>query len=975
MYSWPATHTQNRASTLHPKGSTKSKEKVPDYPVLDVGTLAAATLVEENGRLQWTHIINTVSKGGTASARLKTGKSVMVFPATRPPPLRMPSMSITQRAEQGANFLRAHVPDIDIASELIREQLTEDARLLRQLEEFDPYVGNQLEPIVVQSGSNQSAFLAFPMGDLSRDLNISPLVFSESGGASFRPSAQAMRAFDTPIQQISASKPKAGPTYLAVRTFGATSLFEVTSQPQPQTHVNVKELGSDITSSDAGAKQVVDVKVSASPPDMIMTLANTQGAVYKYDARANKTRIVRPAHPPSPPSDVFWRVELTGSADTCLLMSSVDLKELDFRTPDSSSLPIYTALPSPSSTSEILTSVEDHAADADHLLRLCTTSQIVWVDRRFAAKPLLAFRHGRAFDRSLEARTISFENGHLTTLTSRKNGLLAVYDVARSQGHLASVQAPPYCLVTSTASTSTTSTFSSTSGNGGIQTQLGHCFLRHPLERPDSPLTFFRLADVGSISAFQLSLENTDAAAHADAEGVGVAREVGEASFEWSPDVRRLAAQAAHLKEEESTLGAREPTVFDMGPAYEHFFLTHRPRREHELEVDEAEALYDLVEKAPSFWQDLNEPVEKVLTSYDILLRSGDDPHTSTRADFLAESVVNSTRGFRAVAQGRVSAAALGKGAGWGYDLADTLGKFDQDLASPMNTDIRAIAERLRRFDLKGDGEGGERGMSSLRRESEAREQLALDLTLARHIYSPHPFSNSEREKGGDGDMKGELETMTKTLSLEDEEEPPPMVWGYLRPRRVRRRDTHAGDEDGDEDEEQEVEEEHEGKQKDVVPAGVRLLLKDWDVGADPRAFVYRDPYSGDSDGPVPVHTPSRSQRRKSYTANALLKDGNAHSQTQTQVPSQSQRAPPVLASTAPPVVTHNHFRFMSQDPSFGFGSGMAGSQPVAGNTTRGLGEMSQDVVMASTQVLPGAYGGRPVVGKKKVVKKRLGGF
>lgn len=65
MYSWPTNHTQNRTSTLHRKGRAKGKEKVtvPDYPVLDNGTLAAATLLEEKGRFEWTHINKKTMRG------------------------------------------------------------------------------------------------------------------------------------------------------------------------------------------------------------------------------------------------------------------------------------------------------------------------------------------------------------------------------------------------------------------------------------------------------------------------------------------------------------------------------------------------------------------------------------------------------------------------------------------------------------------------------------------------------------------------------------------------------------------------------------------------------------------------------------------------------------------------------------------------------------------------------------------------
>ncbi|KAJ6516226.1 hypothetical protein C8R45DRAFT_889673 [Mycena sanguinolenta] len=928
MSSWPTNHTS--PPTLNRKGSAKGKEKATNYPVLEHGTLGAATLVEGNdGRLEWAHITKT--PGQESRGRLRSSKPAAVFPATRPPPFQAPRTSITQRAEQGAHFLRAHFPDIDIASELIRDALTEDATIVREFDERDPYAGNVLEPLITAAND---AFLAFPMGELSRDLNVSPLVYTDPGGACLHPSAHAIRAFDTPIQQISTSRPNTAavptPTYLAVRTFGGTSLLEL--QTTSSSRVNAEELAS-LTSSDTGGHQVVDVKLGpASLATDTMTLVNTQGAVYKYDLGPRTTRLVHPTTPPpSSPADAFWRIESTSTAHTCLLMSKTALTELDFRTPSSSSpLDMYTC-----GGDEILTSVSDWSGfgedDDDALVRLCTTTQVLWLDRRFALKPVLGFKHGRAFDRSLEARGVFVGDGHrLTALTSRRNGLMTVYDVARARSEhdsapLVHASPPPYCL----------STLPPRRARGITK---GAAFLRHPLESPRAPVGYYTLDDVGRITAFRLSY-SVDVTVDGE--------EDAPPSFVWSEDVRRLAAQAAYLREEETTSGARmeeEPTVVDMSDAYEHFF--RRRELDDADEAAEAEALYDLVEKAPAFWQDLNEPVENVLTTYDVLLRSSDDPPArNTRADFLADTPVNSTRGYRALAQRRVDGEALGGSAPWARDIGAVLNKFGgrdfacesgQDSASgeadgeeeTLDADVRKVADGLRRFDLQG---------ASVRRESEAREQVALDLGLARWVYSPRAFTGKEEGSGreeSEQEKDAELESMTKTLSLEDA--PPPVRFGFLRPRRQRV-------EEADDDEQDDGD-------KNMLPAGVRLLLKDWDVEADPREYVYRDPYAGVEDEPPPVQT--RVRRKAEQPA------------TQPRAPpvlqaTQTPRAPPVLASSNAP-------RFMSQDPF------PHGSQPVAGPTS--LASMSQDVVMASTQVLSGAYGGRAPV-KKKVVKKRLGGF
>ncbi|KAF7353074.1 hypothetical protein MVEN_01275400 [Mycena venus] len=121
-----------------------------------------------------------------------------------------------------------------------------------------------------------------------------------------------------------------------------------------------------------------------------------------------------------------------------------------------------------------------------------------------------------------------------------------------------------------------------------------------------------------------------------------------------------------------------------------------------------------------------------------------------------------------------------------------------------------------------------------------------------------------------------------------------------------------------------------------MVPTGVRLLLKDWDLGTNPRDFVYRDPYDGEPDEPSP--TPIR----KKQTMAELLRVRPAGD-------APSQRPPPVVTSTLANTFDGRR-RFASQDPVSRHWQAppMLGSQPIAS-----LEGISQDVVMASTQVLP----------------------
>lgn len=67
-----------------------------------------------------------------------------------------------------ANFLRTYLPDIDIPAELIRDEIARDAEIGRKFGPFDPYVGSLLEYVPRDS---KTAFLAFPVGELIRDLS------------------------------------------------------------------------------------------------------------------------------------------------------------------------------------------------------------------------------------------------------------------------------------------------------------------------------------------------------------------------------------------------------------------------------------------------------------------------------------------------------------------------------------------------------------------------------------------------------------------------------------------------------------------------------------------------------------------------------------------------------------------------------------------------------------------------------------
>lgn len=112
---------------------------------------------------------------------------------------------------------------MDVPSELIREQVNEEAKLEDTLRAFDPLVGDLLAPFHVFDGSKRPwDFIAFPMGesgcDLSEDIShlltrrrinatidFSNLKFPADGRIITEPSHYPAMKFETPICQIVSS--------------------------------------------------------------------------------------------------------------------------------------------------------------------------------------------------------------------------------------------------------------------------------------------------------------------------------------------------------------------------------------------------------------------------------------------------------------------------------------------------------------------------------------------------------------------------------------------------------------------------------------------------------------------------------------------------------------------------------------------------------------------------------------------------
>ncbi|KAI0064586.1 hypothetical protein BV25DRAFT_1800492 [Artomyces pyxidatus] len=914
------------------KGKGKVKEGYALYPLLEPGAVTSATLQERDGRLVWSTI-----QRNDISRRLVASRATLAFPATRAAPLHVPQATLSQRAEQGAHFLRTFYPDVDIPAELIRDHVASESQLADALEAFDPYLGNRLA--VVYSTRKRSAYVAFPMGENACDLNISTMEFSANRGDEIIPVAQPVRSFETPICQVVASPPSPQRRghgndvgTLAVRTFSSVSFLSVAPAPSWSEIAQAAVVTKDITNlnaSDLGGRQAMDVQLSPLLDQAI--LINDQGEVYRHDL--GNTRGPERVYSAGPGTqtavDAIWRVSFSRTEESAYsVMSAKALTRIDLRTP-AQGVPIYSIR----HPKDLLTSME--CGQDAHMTRLVTTNELLWFDDRNYSRPIMAYRHGRAFDRTLYCGTVNLDDTVLTVLSSRKNNLLTVYDVSRDNHGLVQGWVPPYTLPCS---------FSP------VGPHDGYYFIHAPPELPGSRTSLLQLSLRGGIHHAVLTLSP---------DGAPVPPSPA-ATLDWPADVRDLDAMASVMRPDHGKLGARDVREVDLRPAYQRLFQPINAEDDVYPEED-GEEVYQTLEKMPTYFQDCDEPSEQVLTTFDIAFRSGEEPSHASRADFLTRSTLSTKRGYRALEQGRVPRNELAAKVPWKCDILPILKKFDPDVSK----DVHAMAQSLRTYDLAVDDY---RSGPSLRREAEARDQLAVDLALSTDIYSAQPFRKPIDSQAMKDDAIETMPLVAETISPAKTDDPPPIQFSYLNPIPSVDHYTRAG----------------EAPESAAAPPGVRLLLREWAAGSDPDTYAYYDPYGDGAREPAPL-APRVSPRTRPTPA-------------QSQAPSQPQRPPLVVAArppvvavaqSRPPVVAATQVRLPVAAATQPRPPAIASSQPLgdgpgalrwdtslsmAAVDQRGFSPGSQEL-MASTQVVPGPFGGRLGVGKKKAGKKRVGGF
>ncbi|KZV72921.1 hypothetical protein PENSPDRAFT_750563 [Peniophora sp. CONT] len=934
-------------------GRKKSKIKQADsdasrqHVVLEPGSRPPVLLREVNKRLAWSSFLSP--SPGERLRSVKGNDPHLLFPPTRPVAPSTSGLSLRQSAERQAHALRTFYPDVDIPSDFMRDQVTADARSTEVLETFDPFAGNMMDVLYHAGVGQGTGLLAFPMGKTNADLNLSLIMVSKTGRVTFKPNTRVVQHFNTPIRNLSVAQSSTDSKGLVVRTMSSAHVFQVGRTAE------LKELAS-FSRANIGDRFAADVDADLTAGSA--TVVNDVGEVYRGQL-GQPLQSVRNFGKDSPlEGDRFHRLARSRIGDNTFVLSADSLVNIDFRTGD-----VGPNLFSLDQRKDVFTSMACSTHTGDHLVRLTTTSDIIWLDERYAVKPVLSYKHGRNYDRSLQASIVHTGAAPLTILHSRKNSLLSIYDVSQSGTDLIRERALPYTLSTTTRH----------------ETHYGFHFLDHPFGSQSDASHVLQLSERGAISQVTLSHKRVSSGDEDEA--------VHAVTVQWSDDVKELEIRAGSTGAVESSMSKRSHHVVDFRREYDERFMPLTSE-----EGPSADEVADTLERMPYVWQHFDEPPDGMMTIADIALRSSDVERDATRADFLAQSALSGLRGYRAVEQQRLPTADLAQRAPWHTSIAPFLHRYVPDI--PDDGGLPNVAK----YDLKEDDF---RSGTSIRRERTAAQQLALDLALSSHVYAPHAFSTAEKATAPpsvSASLEDDIDAMSQAASvmkLADDDpaaQVPDVHFGFLKPtlsnelpRKKRKGGSQSADDNDDNDEG-----EHE------IPLGVRLLLSEWDVGTDPEAYEYFEPYGVDEENPRPLRTrqptqttsqaPTQTQtQRSTQVQSQRVPPVVAASQRPPTVVATSQRPPTIMPSSQPPAI-HRAVPPTTQRP----GPSFLGKAPSLGafsfsrTQEQSQGESSQaSQIVPSTQVMPGPFGGRPggrvglggAGGTKKPAKKRKGGF
>lgn len=278
--------------------------------------------------------------------------------------------------------------------------------------------------------------------------------------------------------------------------------------------------------------------------------------------------------------------------------------------------------------------------------------------------------------------------------------------------------------------------------------------------------------------------------------------------------------------------------------------------------------------------------ITQYIYSFDVAFMSGEEPQKFNRADFLSESILSSSIGYRALVQGRIPQEGITKAVSWHYNAVPFLRLFIPE----MSEQPAILFENFRKYFIIPDGDDESEQMDH---NQDACEQLTLDLTLSADIYSDVPFSKALENVTESRDAVSLGPQTTDAL-----DEPSQIRFGYLRPVN---KSPEILESEG---------EIQSSSHAYKAPLAARLLLHEWTVGDDPALYEYTDPYGSDghSYGAVKVSRPVVSQTRSQLVSHPIITAPAAPTRSTRNVISQSTNREETTILTQPVGVPSSQF-------------------------------------------------------------------
>ncbi|KAG9010101.1 hypothetical protein FRB93_004763 [Tulasnella sp. JGI-2019a] len=924
-----------------------------DAPLIEFGLHTAATLINVNGRLTWEHIRPVHDKN---EPRYQIVKSAQVTPDSRSDTPTVPNVTAYQRAEQGARFLRTYYPDVDVGMDILQPFLMEDHQVAARPPLFDRDTENCLATAWVSSSAAEvergaAAVLLSASGEIRGCLSASLFLGSGEGFRSLACGPTILKDFKIPISQISvAPRSEDGVTLIAVRT---TTLVVVASlalvQPITSQDITIKYTELDvITLANTNARPIVDIAFNPLParhgthPQMLMVnkdgdlwLWNTGGAL-KPSLTLLCQASEMPDDCPLSPTDCFWRVAWGNET----MVYAINLKTLARVDTSVSPAKVTTAI-TMRETDGHLTSI---LSARENVLCFCSSQKIFWIDAA-SGLPLVMWDHEREGS-NLWLHWLPSNKELSVCVSSSTDDILTVYPLSSaSLRGLLYANSLSYIIIMPF------------SGAAPAEPRRGILLFRHPLEPADS-LSFYIVSSASRGSILQ-SLSTTVPLGTLNSGVTPSPLDKNELACRR----RKLDLEATH-----GPLGARESTVLDLRTLYEEIFMAskHSPGdiSNNNVEIpssDGSNAMRAMLENTAGILQldDVSAPL--LCITYDFVLRPTPD------IQHLIQVVHSSNGPFNTPSQplspdlSCVTALnAIQETSAWTFNLSQTMTALcPADLLLPTGIDD-LDTQRYHRYDPAQE----DHLSTAEDRISKDCSKLAMDLVMALDVFSKIPFKLGDIVDNSPSTILSakdravsDLREATAMLSRASlvEKEPPPVQYGFLSPTyRKKRGRSGKGSRPPSDDTEDKVEEEDVNQAPIAQPLGVRLLLKEWTIGDDPKDYVYVNTYAPASDSsrinPLP--------RFPIYSTTPIaLKPPAVGSQSQVRT-SQRPIAPPTIsgASASQPGAV------VAQDRQLRTPLSSQGAEPV------GQG-------WANTQPVAGAFGSRANISTKAKSKKRVGGF